>query len=218
MCTKTHICDTIYKNRNYTRVIYLFLPNYGYGGGFLKKRIFSFALALIFSLFAFTSCASALDTFEAFFVAVKKFDIKAMGECVDGGSAEYFENVSACADLLSDEQTDNVKNIFSLIEYSYNSEAAADAKSYDIRLSYVDFDALIDTVEENMAIGTKNASAYIEELIESENFELRYVKKADVTVAVSEEGKIYLGYLGENAVLTRLLGLDTFLRWYSAQI
>ncbi len=171
----------------------------------------------MFSVFVLTSCTSALDTFEAFFVSVKKFDTKAMGECVDGGSADYFENVSSYAGLLSQEQTEIAKTVFSFVEYTYNSEPSADSKSYDIKLSYVDFASLIDTVEENMAIGTKNASNYIKEIIDNGNLEARYIKKADVTVSLSEDGKVILGHIGENGELTRFLGLDTFLRWYSAQ-
>ncbi|MBO5023833.1 MAG: hypothetical protein J6D11_05950 [Clostridia bacterium] len=183
----------------------------------MKKRIFSFALALVVLLTALTSCGTPLDTFESFFVSVKKFDTVAMGECVDDGSADYFANISSCAGLLSEEQTEIAKTLFSYVEYTYNGEASADAKNYDIKLSYVDFASLIATVEESMAIGTGNASHYIKEIINSGNFEVRYIKKTDVTVVLSDEGKIILGHIGENAVLTRALGLDTFLRWYSAQ-
>lgn len=183
----------------------------------MKNRILSFALALLIFALALSSCASSQDNFESFWSAVKKFDVEKMTKYVDQGSSDYMDNISSYAGLLSEEQTEIVKILFSNIGYSYITEPLAEAKSYDIKLSYVDVALLINTVEENMAIGTGNASKYIKEIIDSGAFEVRYIKKANVTVSLSEEGKITLGYIGENADLTRLLSIDAFLRWYSAQ-
>jgi hypothetical protein len=183
----------------------------------LKNRILSFALALLMFAFALSSCTSSQDNFESFWSAVKKFDIEKMSKYVDTGSLSYMDGVSSYAGLLSEEQTEIVKTLFSNIEYSYNTEPLAEAKSYDIKLSYVDVALLINTVEENMAIGTGNASKYIKEIIDSGAFEARYIKKANVKVSLSDECKIVLGYIGENGDLTRLLSIDAFLRWYSAQ-
>ncbi len=183
----------------------------------MKNRIFSFVLALLIFALSLSSCTSAQDTFESFFAAVKKFDTEKMSECTDAGSADYMGTVCSYVGLLSEDQAEIAKALFSKISYSYITEPSADAKSYDIKLSYVDIASLIDTVEENMAIGTGNASKYIKEIIDSGAFDSRYVKKADVTVSLSEDGKIILGHIGENAELTHLLGMDTFLRWYSAQ-
>lgn len=183
----------------------------------MKNRILSFALALLVIALSVCSCASSQDTFESFFLSIKKFDTEKMSKCTDAGSADYMDAVCTYAGLLSEEQTEIVKSVFSKISYSYITEPSADAKSYEIKLSYVDVASIIDTVEENMAIGTGNASKYIKEIIDSGAWEARYVKKADVTVSLSEDGGVILGHIGENADLTRLLGIDTFLRWYSAQ-
>lgn len=183
----------------------------------MKNRIISCALLLAFAVLVLASCGSSKNTFETFFVSVKKFDTDKLESCVSQDSADYFETVKGYIGALSEEQAEIVKTLYSYVGYSYKTEAADDASSFDITLTYVDVYALMDTVEENRAVGIGTASDYIGEIIKGGGLPGKYVKKADVTVYIAQDGKINLGNSTENKMLTYYLGLDAFLRWYSNQ-
>lgn len=182
----------------------------------MKNRIISCALLLAFVVLALSSCGGK-NTFETFFVSVKKFDTGKMESCISQDSSDYFETVKGYINGLSEEQTEIVKTLYSYVGYAYKTEAASDASSFDITLTYVDFYAIMNTVDENRAVGIGTASDYISEIINGGGLSSKYVKKADVTVYIAQDGKINLGNSTENKMLTYYLGFDVFLRWYSNQ-
>lgn len=180
---------------------------------FLKNKMISCGLALIFAVLALCACGtvSSKASLEGFFVALKKFDVEKMSKCVAENSADYFDQINTYSQMLSEEQLDIVKKLCSHIGYS---EKEGEEQG-NITLSYVDLSSVMKSVEDSMAIGEQSASEYIEKILNSAGFASQYVKKADIFVSVSESGEIDLGYTSMNKDLTRYLGLDTFLRWYS---
>lgn len=179
---------------------------------FLKKKMISCALALVFAVCAFCACGtvSAKASLEGFFVALKKFDVEKMSKCVAESSSDYFDQISNYSQMLSEEQKDTLEKLCAHIGYT---EKEGEEQG-SITLTYVDLSALMRSVDDSMAIGEKTATEYIADILDGAGFTSQYVKKADVFVSVSESGKIELGYTGINKDLTRYLGLDTFLRWY----
>lgn len=181
----------------------------------MKNKLISCVLALVFILTALCSCGEK-DTFENFFVAVKGFDMSSAAECVSESSSDYMDSIIGYTELLSEEQRETAAILFSYIGYSYKEQS--EAKDHvDITLTYVDFDALIRVVEENIAVGSGSASDYINDILNGENFSGRYTEKTDISVAISDDGKVYIGHTSANKELTGYLGLDTFLRWYANQ-
>lgn len=180
---------------------------------FLKKKMISGALALVFAVCAFCACGtvSAKASLEGFFVALKKFDVEKMSQCIAEGSIDYFDQISTYSQMLSEEQLDTVKKLCSYIGYS---EKEGEEQG-SITLTYVDFSSVMKSVDDSMAIGEQTATEYIAKILDGAGFTSQYVKKADVFVFVSESGKIELGYTSINKDFTRYLGLDTFLRWYT---
>lgn len=183
----------------------------------MKNRIISCTLALVFVVTSLSSCGGTKDTFENFFIALKKFDIAKAVDCISDSSSDYIDPIVGYVEALSEEQKEIAETLCSYVNYSYIGEQQSGASSYDITLTYVDFASLIKTVEENAAVGTGSASDYIREIIDDGRISGQYTKKAEVTVFLSDEGKIPLGHFGVNKDMTRYLGLDTFLRWYSNQ-
>jgi hypothetical protein len=149
---------------------------------------------------------------------VKDFDIERMSSYTEDNAEKYFENVNSYESALSVEQREIAAELFSRMSFNDITEENG---YFTVTVKYVDIAALISTVNISLATGTESASHYIKDIIESGRLDTQFIKTKQgvrVTVSETENGaKLILGYSGENKEFTTLLGLETFLRWYSVQ-
>ena len=183
----------------------------------MKNKITAVLALLLCLCLAASSCGADISALEGFCFAVQDFDIDAANKCVLDGSEKYFERVLAYFRALSDEQKETAKKLFSKMAFS---EFKENDGVCTLNVKYVNFQKLIKTVENDVVTGS-TATESLERILESGRIEMQFTEIAkEVKVTLSKaEGKAYLtlGYLGENEEFTRILGLDTFLGWYSEQ-
>ena len=183
----------------------------------MKNKI-TVLLALALCLcFAVSSCGAEVSVLEGFCFATRDFDLDAAGKYVADGTEKYFGKVLDFAGELSAAQNETAKKIFSKMAFSAFEE---DGGVCTVTVKYINFAKLIKNVENDVVTGS-TATQSLERLLEGGRFEMQFMDVAEnvkVTLS-SSDGKscIVLGYSGANAEFTELLGLDTFLSWYSAQ-
>lgn len=186
----------------------------------MKTKIFSAAALFLCVCVLLCSCASALDTAESFCISIEKFNLEKAEGYVSDDAEKYFENVLKYESKLSDEQKEIAKKLYSYVKFSDISENG-DGTFTVATVKHIDFAALIVSVDINLATGTESASDYISDMMKAETFSQNFVRtKNNVKITVTEtdgDYKLVLGYSGDNKEFTALLGLDTFLRWYSTK-
>lgn len=187
-------------------------------GDFLKKGFILLLSLTLVLCFVLSSCGGPLDALENFCFAVKDFDIERMSSYTEDNAEKYFENVKSYEAMLSDEQREVAAELFSRMSFNDITEENG---YFTVTVKYVDIASIISTVNISLATGTENASHYIKDIIESGRLETQFIKTKQgvkVTVSETEKGsKLILGYSSENKEFTTMLGLENFLRWYSAQ-
>ncbi len=190
-----------------------------FGGDFLKNKIIILVCLALCACFLLVSCAPKISVLEDYCFAVADFDLeKAATLAAENDAEKYFENVLKYAQNLTEEQRGIAKELFSQMKFTEFTEGEG---YYTVTVRYIDFSALIRSVNDSLAVGTGRASEYIREIIDSGRIKNQFLKtEQGVKVMLTEEDgktKVPLGYSGDNARFTSLVGLDTFLRWYSTQ-
>ena len=190
-----------------------------FGGDFLKNKIIMLACFALCACFLLASCAPKISVLEDYCFAVARFDLEKAAECTVSGDAEkYFETVLELSQSLTEEQRGIAKELFSQMKFTDFAEGDG---FYTVTVKYIDFSALIKSVNDSLAVGTGTASDYLREIIDSGRIQNQFLKtEQSVKVVLAEadgKAKLALGYSGENARFTALVGLDTFLRWYSTK-
>lgn len=182
----------------------------------MKNKI-TFACALLLCLcFLLGSCGADVSALENLCFAVRDFDIAGAEKYVLD-SEGYFAGAALLAGELSAEQAALAKQIYSKMEFSGFEEEDGICT---FTVKYVDFNSLITAVTVDASAGA-SATESLRGIVESGRLEKQYMKTKNgvkVTLHKGEDGVLVpLGYAGENAEFTGILGLDTFLRWYSLQ-
>ena len=166
---------------------------------------------------AVSSCGADVSALENLCFAVEDFDLERAEKyaCDDEG---YFAGVKALADRLDAEKTEITKAIYSQMAFSGFAENGGVCT---LTVKYVDIERLKSDVSFRINTGATATDA-LREITESKGFAAQYIKTAEnVTVTLfNDGGKAYvpLGYASVNAEFTKILGLDTFLSWYTLQI
>ena len=183
----------------------------------MKNKIYTVFLLLLCTCFFATSCGAEISALDNLLFSVRDFDLAKAEKYVSDADG-YFAGVRELEGLLTAEQKGIAKEIYSYVSFS---EAVEENGTCTLTLKYVDVAELIKSANETLAAGTGSASDYLRDMLEGGTLKNLFLKtEKNVTVVLSEiDGKaaVALGYAGENADLTRFLGLDTFLRWYSLQ-
>ncbi|MBQ9746770.1 MAG: hypothetical protein IJW21_08110 [Clostridia bacterium] len=181
------------------------------------KNKFTVALALFLCVCTLLcSCAEDVSALENLCFAVRGFELEEAAKYVYDGEG-YFAGVLSLAGELSGEKAELAKLIYSKMEFSGFEE---DGGVCTFTVKYVDFSALIAAVNVDASAGA-SATESLRGIVESGRLQKQFMKTKNsvkVTLRKDEGGALVpLGYAGENAELTGILGLDTFLRWYSLQ-
>ncbi len=185
----------------------------------MKNKIIMLACFALCACFLLASCAPKISVLEDYCFAVADFELEKAAELATKEDAEkYFEKVLKYSQNLTEEQRGIAKELYSHMKFTEFAEAEG---YYTVTVKYIDFSALVKTVNDSLAIGTGSASEYLREIIDSGRIKNQFLKtEQGVKVVLAEENgktRVPLGYSGENARFTALVGLDTFLRWYSTQ-
>ena len=195
------------------------LSNENFGGGYLKTKVTVLCALFIAACFFVCSCGSEVISLENFCFAVRDFDLAKAEKYVADDTEGYFRNVRSLAEELTEEQAKTAKAIYSHMAFS---DFAEDGGAYTVTVKYVDFAALINAVNVESSTGASSLET-LSEIVESGRLQKQFMKtqsgvRVEYSADSSESTKqIKLGYSGINSDFTRLLGLDTFLRWYSLQ-
>ena len=162
----------------------------------MKNKISALLCFTLCVCFLLTSCASGISVLEEYCFAVADFELEKAAELAVNDAEKYFETVLKYYNGLTKEQRDIAKELYSRMKFT---DFAEDGDAYTVTVKYIDFSALID----------------------SGRIEKQFLKtEQNVRVMLSDNDgktKLSLGYSGENSRFTALVGLDTFLRWYSGQ-
>ena len=190
-----------------------------FGGDFLKNKIIMLACFTLCACFLLASCAPKISVLEDYCFAVADFDLEKAAELATKGDVEkYFENVLKYSQNLTKEQRGIAKELYSQMKFTDFAESEG---YYTVTVKYIDFSALIKSVNDSLAVGVGTASGELRKIIDSGRIKNQFLKTEQgvKVVLVEEDGKtkVPLGYSGENARFTAIVGLDTFLRWYSTQ-
>ncbi len=185
----------------------------------MKNKVIILACFALCACFLLVSCAPKISVLEDYCFAVTDFDLEKASKQVAKDDAEkYFENVLKYSQNLTEEQRAIAKELCAQIKFTEFTEADG---YYTVTVKYIDFSALIRSVNDSLAIGTGTASEYLRAIIDSGRIKNQFSKteKAVKVMLTEEDGetKLPLGYASDNVRFTELVGLDTFLRWYSAQ-
>ena len=184
----------------------------------MKNKISALLCFTLCVCFLLTSCASGISVLEEYCFAVADFELEKAAELAVNDAEKYFETVLKYYNGLTKEQRDIAKELYSRMKFT---DFAEDGDAYTVTVKYIDFSALIKSVNDSLAVGTGNASKYLRDIIDSGRIEKQFLKtEQNVRVMLSDNDgktKLSLGYSGENSRFTALVGLDTFLRWYSGQ-
>ena len=185
----------------------------------MKNKISALLCCALCVCFLLTSCSAKISVLEDYCFAVASFDLEKAAGLVDENDAEkYFETVMKYSQRLTSEQRGIAKELYSRMKFTDFTE---DGDVYTVTVRYVDFSSLIKSVNDSLAVGSGTASENLRKIIDSGRIEAQFLKtEQNVKVTLSENDvktKLSLGYSGENARFTALVGLDTFLRWYSGQ-
>jgi hypothetical protein len=153
---------------------------------------------------------------ENFCVAVRDFDFLEAEKYISDDEG-YFANAKALAQGLSSEKAEIAKDVFSYMSFSDFSEEDGVCT---VTVKRVDFYNLKKDVEFRASVGD-SATEVLRELLESKGFAAKYIKTIEnVKVSVRKNAtgaSVPLGHASENSDFTALLGLDTFLGWYTLQ-
>ena len=183
----------------------------------MKNKITAFFALLLCACTVLCSCGADISALENLCFAVESFDL-AKAEKYVSDAEGYFEDVRALESELTEEQRQIAKEVYSYTGFSGFSEKDGVCT---VTVKYVDVAELMRNANGGLAAGVGTASEYIRDAIDSGALKNLFVKtEQNVKVVLSQENgkaKVPLGYTGENADFTRLLGLETFLRWYSLQ-
>jgi hypothetical protein len=193
------------------------LSNLDFGGILLKNKIFAFFALFLCACTALCSCGADVSALENLCFAVGRFDLEKAEKYVFDAEG-YFEDIRELEGELTEEQREIAKEVYSYMSFSDFSEKDGVCA---VTVKYIDVAELMRNANGALASGTGTASEYLRDAIDSGAIKNLFLKTAkSVKVVLSKENdkaKVPLGYTSENADFTRLLGLDTFLRWYSLQ-
>ena len=183
----------------------------------MKKKIKAFFALLLLLCFTASSCGADVSALENLCFAVRDFDLERAEKYTGEDKEGYFGGVLSLAEGLSAEKKETAKAIYSAMTFS---KAVEEDGVCTVTVRYVDFKGLTEAVEFEVNTGA-SATESLREIIESGRLQKQFMKTAadvKVTLSKNENGAfVELGYAGENAELTRIFGLDTFLRWYAMQ-
>jgi hypothetical protein len=99
------------------------------------------------------------------------------------------------------------------------SEFSEEDGACTLTVKYIDFDRLKRDVDARINTGA-SATDVLSEIVESKGIARYTVTANGVKVMLRNDGEkvsVPLGYAGENAEFTKMLGLEAFLRWYILQ-
>ena len=183
----------------------------------MKNKItLLFVLMLSFCIAA-SSCGADVSALESLCFAVDDFDLVKAEKyvCDEEG---YFAEVKALAEGLEAEKAEITKAIYAHMAFADFAEKDGVCT---LTVKYVDFDRLKSDVNFRINTGA-TATQVLREITESKGFAAQYIKTAEkVTVTLRKDGGrayVPLGYAGNNSEFTKILGLDTFLGWYTLQM
>ncbi len=171
------------------------------------------ALAIVFVLISMmlVSCGSPRTALEELLASVKKMDMSALASLADEDSADYISSLASFSEKLTEDEKSAAVSLLSNIAFAYKNEDK-ESKIQEIELTYIDMGSLLRDIDRDMALGERDMLYHLENAASAESFAAKYIKKASVSVTLTEENKISFSPTGENAKFVSLLGLDTFLR------
>ncbi|MBQ0009556.1 MAG: hypothetical protein KBS76_00425 [Ruminococcus sp.] len=178
------------------------------------KKAISFSLCLII-LFCLSSCArSETDTLESALLSLKKNDISGFCEYLSEDSRAL---VLSAADGLNETSRDAFDRLCDVMRYAILDQNE-ETHSFTVRITWIDFDKLVQRLQTVSAIGTDRAKeGEVEFLFASGKMEALYVKTETVTVHLkSDNGSdpVIPFTAAENKELVDFLNLLTALRYF----
>ena len=183
----------------------------------MKNKIILLAALILCACIAASSCGADVSALENICFAMEEFDLERAEKYVYDEEG-YFANAKSFADGLSAEKAEIAKAIYANMSFSDFEESGGVCT---LTVKYVDFERLKRDVSSKINTG-KTAADALREIAESSGFAMGYLKTAEnVTVTLYKEGgKAYvpLGLAGVNSEFTKMLGLDSFLGWFSLQM
>lgn len=180
----------------------------------MKKTIALF-LCLVF-LISLSSCArSETDTLESALLSLKANDISGFCEYLTQDSRELVLSAAEGMNETSRGAFDRLCDVLRYAILDHNEEK----HSFTVRITWIDFEKLIQRLENVSAIGSDRAKAgEVEFLFASGKMEAMYVKTATVTVCLTggEGSDPAIPFTAsENKELVDFLNLLTALRYFA---
>ena len=182
----------------------------------MKNKITVLFALFLCVCFIACSCGADVSALENLCYAARDFELAKAANYVSDDEG-YFQTVLSFAEGLTEEQKETAEAVFSQMAFSEFEEKDGVCT---LNVKYVDFSSLIAYVDVAASAGA-SATESLGEILESGRLQKQFMKtKNGVRVTLLKNGGnvlVPLGYAGVNAEFTSLLGLDTFLRWYSLQ-
>jgi hypothetical protein len=192
------------------------LSNWKIGGNFLKKKIIALFAVILCLAIAASSCGSDISALENLCFAIREFDLEKAQKYVYDGEG-YLEKAVNTASKLTPEQAEIAKLVYSHMQFSDFKEEDG---YFSLTVKYVDFYNLKKDVEFRTSIGS-SATEVLREMLEGSGFAAKYTKtREDVRILIKNNVSgacVPLGHASDNSFFTAILGLDTFLEWYTLQ-
>ena len=181
----------------------------------MKNKLTILLALLLCVCLSASACGADVNSLENLCFAVADFNLARAADYVDDGEG-YFATVTSLASRLDAEKAEIAKAIYSSMSFSEFSEEDG---ACTLTVKYIDFDRLKRDVDARINTGA-SATDVLSEIVESKGIARYTVTANDVKVMLRNDGEkvsVPLGYAGENAEFTKMLGLEAFLRWYILQ-